>query len=276
VAGADGVAGPVGAGALPGAPGQGTGAGTFTAEPGTATLSGTVCANGNGDTGLAGRTVFLDRNGNGLRDAGEPSAVTDSTGNYVLSGVEPGTYTLRVEPLPGEVPTSPTRGMYPVSVAPDANVTGEDFWTLTANPAVAGVTVTPAPLLAAPAATPSLAPATVATPDLVDLTGTLRVVRGRVKKLRGGRLGMKVTLVNGGNTSIQGPLQLVLQNLTRKVQLWNRTGLSGQVGGAGNPYLVAGNGLAPGASMTVVLLFRNPTGRPVQFVPRVVAGTGTP
>jgi hypothetical protein len=40
--------------------------------------------------------VFLDVNGNGALDAGEPSAVSDGNGAFAFAGVTPGTYVLSV------------------------------------------------------------------------------------------------------------------------------------------------------------------------------------
>ena len=56
---------------------------------------------GPGDVGQSGMTVFADRNGNGSPDAGEPTAVTDANGNYVLPGLGTGTFTIRIVPRPG-------------------------------------------------------------------------------------------------------------------------------------------------------------------------------
>jgi hypothetical protein len=282
VAGADAVGGVAGVSGVAGAAGQSSGDATFTAEPGTATISGTVFADANasghlgaGAAGLAGRTVFLDRNGNGLRDAGEPSVVTDSSGNYVLSGVAAGTYTLRVEPLSGDVPTAPAGEMYPVSVATGADLTGQNFGLQPGSPIVPP---TPDPAPSPPVAAAFAPPAPVAAPALVDVSNTVQVVRGNLKRLRGGRLGVKVMIVNRGNTSLQGPMLLVLENLTRKVQLRNGAGVTQQLSG-GSPYIAVSssdNVLAPGASVTLVLLFRNPSGGAIHFSPLVVAGTGTP
>src|SRR5207249_2276320 len=57
-------------------------------------------ANGNGTTHLGeqrlfGWTVFLDSNNNGALDAGEPSTLTDSNGNYAFTNLGPGTYRVR-------------------------------------------------------------------------------------------------------------------------------------------------------------------------------------
>src|SRR5439155_15264472 len=47
-----------------------------------------------GEPGIAGRTIYADDNASGGLDAGEVSAVTDSAGHYTLS-LPPGDYTLR-------------------------------------------------------------------------------------------------------------------------------------------------------------------------------------
>jgi fimbrial isopeptide formation D2 family protein/uncharacterized repeat protein (TIGR01451 family) len=49
-----------------------------------------------GEPGLSGVIVYLDLNGNGVRDADEPFDATDATGNYLIDGLPAGTYTVRV------------------------------------------------------------------------------------------------------------------------------------------------------------------------------------
>lgn len=49
--------------------------------------------NGSGDAGLSGVTVFADINLNGTMDSSEPSAVTDTSGNYAFV-VAPGTFSI--------------------------------------------------------------------------------------------------------------------------------------------------------------------------------------
>lgn len=55
--------------------------------------------NGGTDPGLAGFTFYVDYNGNGVLDTTgndpEPSATSDSSGNWQISGVKPGTYDVR-------------------------------------------------------------------------------------------------------------------------------------------------------------------------------------
>ncbi|MEY2514363.1 MAG: hypothetical protein QOJ89_1721, partial [bacterium] len=58
-----------------------------------------------GDSGLAGRTVFIDANGDGDLDAGEPTDLTDAGGAYAFTGLAPGTYVVRAAGEPGWVCT---------------------------------------------------------------------------------------------------------------------------------------------------------------------------
>ncbi len=49
-----------------------------------------------GESGIPNIRVFADLNNNGVRDANEPQSTTDSNGNYLLGGLIPGTYVVRV------------------------------------------------------------------------------------------------------------------------------------------------------------------------------------
>jgi hypothetical protein len=49
------------------------------------------------ETGLAGVTVFLDANNNGLLDGGEPSTLTDATGAYAFTGLQAGEFYVRAD-----------------------------------------------------------------------------------------------------------------------------------------------------------------------------------
>lgn len=85
--------------------------------------------NGNGqfsssDPNLAGRTVFLDRDGSGVPDANNPSTVTNSSGNFTFTGLPAGTYTVK-EVLPANASlTTPTQT---VTVAADETASGVVF-----------------------------------------------------------------------------------------------------------------------------------------------------
>lgn len=64
--------------------GCGSSGGGGTAAPATTTVTGTVA-----DGYLQGANVFLDKNGNKAKDAGEPSATTDANGVYQMKDVLP-------------------------------------------------------------------------------------------------------------------------------------------------------------------------------------------
>ena len=116
-------------------------------------VSGTVFndANGSGvltvgDAGLLNAQVYADVNNNGVYDSmadipaptwtdglpltySEPSAFTDVNGNYTIAGLPPGTYTLRLNPPSGVIPTSPTNQShsYTFTLASGQNINNENF-----------------------------------------------------------------------------------------------------------------------------------------------------
>lgn len=78
-----------------------------------------------GEPGLAGRTLFLDANNNGLLSAGEVNTITDGSGNYTFTGLSSGTYRPRVV-VPGtglQTSVSPA----PVVAISGSSSTGNDF-----------------------------------------------------------------------------------------------------------------------------------------------------
>jgi hypothetical protein len=89
-------------------------ASTISTSANTASLSGEIFqdnnGNGildNGESGLAGRTIFLDLNDDGIDDAGDLSTTTDSTGHYLFSALAAGSYTVRQELPSGFVTSTP-------------------------------------------------------------------------------------------------------------------------------------------------------------------------
>ncbi|MEE4247334.1 MAG: SdrD B-like domain-containing protein, partial [Kangiellaceae bacterium] len=82
-----------------------------------------------GDSGLAGITVFLDENSNGIADMGEDSTVTDGNGDYSFLSLEAGTYavTLDVASLPATFNVTFPSNPISVTIAADGVETGIGF-----------------------------------------------------------------------------------------------------------------------------------------------------
>lgn len=87
-------------------------------------IRGTVTATG---PAVPGWVVFLDANGNTVRDAGEVFTTTDALGNYAFTGLAAGTYSVRFDPPSGWKATAPAGGGYSVALAADGTSTGNDF-----------------------------------------------------------------------------------------------------------------------------------------------------
>jgi hypothetical protein len=87
-----------------------------------------------------------------------------------------------------------------------------------------------------------------------------------------------VKLTNIGSAGIGGPIELVLDNLNN-ASLSNKFGVTTCAAPVGSPYIAAVAAtatLAPGASVSVVLQFSDPTKAPTTYTPRMLAGAGTP
>jgi len=80
-----------------------------------------------GERGLAGQTVFLDLNGNGIFEPGEPSTTTSSTGAYSLTNLLPGKYVVRQALLGGVLLTEPAGNSYSVTVASGTTLSNENL-----------------------------------------------------------------------------------------------------------------------------------------------------
>jgi hypothetical protein len=108
-------------------------AGTFTITP-LAVISGTVFHDYNtngvqdpGEPGLAGQTLFLDLDGSGQLKPGDPTATTDANGDYQLTGLNAGTYTVREVLLGGVLLSAPASGSDSVTLTSGQSVTGQNF-----------------------------------------------------------------------------------------------------------------------------------------------------
>jgi uncharacterized delta-60 repeat protein len=90
--------------------------------------------NGLEESGLLAWTVYLDLNGDGRYDNGEPHTTTGADGSYTFAGVAPGTYALRVDLQSGYTPTSPADGSHPITIDNSGTVfTGQDFGVFNDN-----------------------------------------------------------------------------------------------------------------------------------------------
>lgn len=77
-----------------------------------------------GEPGVPGQKVFIDSNNNGTLDSGEPSTLTDANGNYSFTGIAPGNYTV-MEVLPSGVALN--TGTQTVSVVANQTKSGVNF-----------------------------------------------------------------------------------------------------------------------------------------------------
>ncbi|MFO0941496.1 MAG: tandem-95 repeat protein [Pirellulales bacterium] len=89
-----------------------------------------VNANGAQDAseaGVAGWTVYADLDSSGTYSTGEPQATTASDGSYVISGVTPGTTTVRVAVSSGWHATSPATAARTLTLKNGENIVGVNF-----------------------------------------------------------------------------------------------------------------------------------------------------
>jgi hypothetical protein len=88
---------------------------------------------GANEAGAAQQLVYLDANNNGRFDAGETSTITDAEGNYRISALLPGTYTVRQVVPPSLRQLSPDAG-FQVNVSGGAANGGWDFGVVSRSP----------------------------------------------------------------------------------------------------------------------------------------------
>jgi hypothetical protein len=84
-----------------------------------------------GEIGLANWQVYIDANNDGFYTPGETVATTDSSGNYKISGLLPGTYRIREVRLSDWNRTQPAGtyplGYYDITLGVGQAVTGKNF-----------------------------------------------------------------------------------------------------------------------------------------------------
>lgn len=74
---------------------------------------------------LSNWQIYLDLNGNGRLEFGEPTTLTNVQGNYTFANVPSGNYLVREVLQPGWIQTTPNPG--PVSIVGNTNATGVNF-----------------------------------------------------------------------------------------------------------------------------------------------------
>jgi hypothetical protein len=112
---------------------------------------------------------------------------------------------------------------------------------------------------------------------VLDVTALLSIQRGKLRH-NGSRYRQTITLHNAG-APLQGPLYLVVDQLTPKVRLRHPAGRTMHTAPLGSPYVLVNlvnNMLATGGTQTVVLTFSNPLGRKIHYDLRVLDGSGQP
>jgi hypothetical protein len=111
-----------------------------------------------------------------------------------------------------------------------------------------------------------------------DVTSSVTVVRSGFRfNFATGRLVQSVTLTNAGSSPIQGPISLVLDNVSSNATLFNPAGATSCAAPLGSLYVNAPldtNSLGPGASATILLQFSDPNRTAISYSIRLLAGTG--
>ncbi|TMQ34931.1 MAG: DUF4214 domain-containing protein [Planctomycetota bacterium] len=83
-----------------------------------------------GEPGLGGYTVYLDMQTSGSFTPGDPSTITDASGNFEFTGLAPGTYQVGEAVPPGIVQVTPSSGFWTVVAQDNIPVTGVSFGNL--------------------------------------------------------------------------------------------------------------------------------------------------
>jgi len=133
-------------------------------------------------------------------------------------------------------------------------------------------------LTAVDAGAASLAPAFNSA--LTAIPSSVQVTRGAyVYDRRSQQYSQQVQLTNAGTTPGPAPLLLALDGLSANATLFNPAGTTVNIAPLGSPYVslpVGGTVLAPGQTVSVTLVFVNPTRGAINYTARVLAGTPAP
>jgi hypothetical protein len=86
-----------------------------------------------------------------------------------------------------------------------------------------------------------------------------------------------LTVTNSTGGAVSGPIDIVISNLSPAITLTNLSGTSG-CASSGSPFMTAlpSGSLAPGASVSVELIFRDPLLSGFTYATTVTTGFGAP
>jgi uncharacterized protein len=106
-------------------------------------------------------------------------------------------------------------------------------------------------------------------PAAVDVTSSVSyAASGLVYNRASGLYNGSITVTNNSASTITGPIQIALANLSSGVTLSNATGNLG-----GTPYITPAGSLAAGASVTIPVQFRNPGSARISYTINIYSGT---
>ncbi len=89
-------------------------------------------------------------------------------------------------------------------------------------------------------------------------------------------ISQQITITNTSGAALTGPFNLVVSGLPSNITLIHATGATA-FNYPGSPYITLGSSsLAPGASITVILSFNDPSLRYISYTPTFLVGNGTP
>jgi len=183
-------------------------------------VSGTVFGdtNGNGiqdagEVGVAGKTVYADVNNDGVPDTGDLTALTDSSGNYTITGFNTGTFTIRLDVPPGGHQTAPSSGVYHDAIVAGQTATGNNFGLTGPDLAIQMLTAPPTQIVGGTKQKPLVVTITnVGSSAISNLVGvslfaSLDNTVDSSDWAVGGLLGRKTKLKPGQSKTLRVPLQ---------------------------------------------------------------------
>ncbi len=105
-------------------------------------------------------------------------------------------------------------------------------------------------------------------PPGIDVTSSVQIARsGLVLNRATNVFSGTISIKNTSTATINGPINVLLQNLSAGVTLTNAAGTEGGV-----PYITGTGPIAPGATLTLPVTFTNPARVPLNYDVRVVSG----